>query len=151
MSHSRICESVARVLFDGLLEVFDALAEALECRLSGVIAAHEIELVGLRVNGAGACQTGSLLRRDLDPNLGRDRLCHVAFERQNVAQVALVALRPQVPVARRMDQLRGDPHPVSHPLHGAFDDPIHTQLPRDLRQRLVRLLVVHHGCSRDHL
>src|SRR6202049_5270418 len=43
-------------------------------------------------------------------NLPCDILGHVSFQREDVAQVALVAVGPQVFVCWAMDQLRGDAH-----------------------------------------
>jgi len=53
-------------------------------------------------------------------------------------------------IGRRPDQLHRNPNPVARALNRSLDDPVHSQLARDLPQRLVRALVAHHRLPRDH-
>jgi hypothetical protein len=48
---------------------------------------------------------------------------------QHIAQVAVVAFRPEVRIRRSVDRLHRDPHPVVQSQNRAFDDAIHTQFP----------------------
>ena len=57
----------------------------------------------------------------------RDLPGHVALDREDVSELALVALRPQVRVAGGVDELRRDLHPAPCSLHAAFHDIAHTQ------------------------
>ena len=60
------------------------------------------------------------------------RLDHVAddvvLDRERIAQVALVAVRPHVRTVGGADQLRVDPDPVAQFLHAAFQHVGHAQL-----------------------
>ena len=62
---------------------------------------------------------------------GRD----LVLDREDVVELAVVGLRPQVRVGAGADQLRGDPHRVARLAHGAFEHVRHVQRARDLRDR----------------
>ena len=72
--------------------------------------AGENVLVGCHVLGALAL--GPILRRRLDPPRqgGDDRGCDLVLDREDVVQLAVVAIGPDVRVGFGIDQLDRDPH-----------------------------------------
>ena len=53
---------------------------------------------------------------------------------EDIGQIAIVGLRPQMRVGARVDQLRIHPHFVGRALHTAFEDMRHAELLADLAQ-----------------
>ena len=47
---------------------------------------------------------------------------HLVLDGEDVLQLAIVALGPEMRVMGRVDQLRGDAHPVAGAPHAAFDE-----------------------------
>ena len=70
-------------------------------------------------------------QRDLEllHHVGRD----LVLDREDVVELAVVGLRPQVRVGAGLDQLRGDAHRVARLAHRAFQHVRHVQRARDLR------------------
>ena len=70
---------------------------------------------------------------------------------EDIGQIAIVGLRPEMRVLARIDQLRADPHFVGRALHAAFDDMRDAELLADLAQIARRAgLVLHHARAADH-
>ena len=70
---------------------------------------------------------------------------------EDIGQIAIVGLRPQMRVGPRIDQLRIYPHFVGRALHTAFDDMRHAELLPDLAQIARRAaFVLHHRRAADH-
>ena len=134
---------MARVELDGLIEVLHRLQDAGRREGCEVERALEVRIVCSRVDGPRIAQQ----RRFPERQLQRDRPCDLPsdlpLEREHVAEVALIALSPQVVVAAGIDELERDPHAVTRAEHAALDDPLYVQLFRDLRQRLAPVLVLH--------
>ena len=103
-----------------------------------------------RVHRALGLEPAPLLGRDLHAHLVCDRPRDLALQREDVGELALVAVRPQGPVARGIDQLRGDAHAPAGEQGRALDHRVHAQLARDLRQRPIAALEAHGRCARDH-
>jgi hypothetical protein len=84
----------------------------------------EVKLVSFRVHRPRAGQARALFWGENGADLAGNRLGHLALQGHNVAEIALVVPGPQVLVKRRIDQLAGDPHPVTgakyRALHNAF-------------------------------
>src|ERR1700676_783462 len=68
------------------------------------------------------------------PNLTRDVLGYISFEREHVAHISFVVVSPEVFVRWPVDELRGDTHAIARALHSSFDDSIHIQFARDFWQ-----------------
>ena len=114
------------------------------------MAALEERLVRGRIDRAAAGQARFLLRRQLNLNLVGDGARDVALQRQDIPQVALVLLGPQVRIRRRVNQLGGDSDASLRPQDRAFDDGIDVERLRDLGQWLSSALVAHDRRARDH-
>ena len=76
---------------DRLLGVLDSFLERL---LVPLVQALEIIYMGLGVDRAGTCKQGVFLRCQLDSDLLANRPCDLALQRQHIAQLPFVALRP---------------------------------------------------------
>ena len=93
-----------------------------------------------------------IVGRRLDPprQRGDDRRGHLVLDREDVLEVAIVALGPDMVVGIGVDQLHGDPHPVARLAHAAFDHVLDAELRRDVLD-LDRLALVDEGrVARDH-
>ena len=114
----------------------------------------EIEVPGLGIAG----RRGSGLRRrgaarERLAQRARDRHGDLGLDLEHVfrRELAIEGLGPQVLVARRVDQLRGDPHALARALHGALEQVRHAQFLADLAHLLGGVAVLHHRGARDHL
>src|SRR5208282_2311958 len=86
-----------------------------------------VEAVGRLARGALAF--AALYRRqDRGGGAGGDLVLH----RKNIGEVAVIALGPEMPAGRRLDQLRGHPHSIAGLAHAAFKHVAHAQLAPDL-------------------
>ncbi len=103
-----IGQSVARVLINRLLEVFQGCRQSLGCPLVPVVAAFEIALMGFRVHPRSAEHPGSFLRCDSNLDFAGDGAGDFGLDRENAFQVAVVALRPQVGLIVDLNELSSD-------------------------------------------
>ena len=71
-----------------------------------------------------------------------DAFRDLAFNREDVGQLAIVNVSPEMAIGRRLDQLDVDAHLVRRTLHATFEDVRDAQLPRDFRQVIRRTLEV---------
>src|SRR5713101_2958661 len=98
-----VSQSVIRIFADRLLEILESLVDVCEVTLVPIEAPAQVELMDLRVNFAGARQALLLIGSELYPNLAGDGPSDLPLKSQNIAKVALVALRPQMAVGARLD------------------------------------------------
>ena len=75
-----------------------------------------------------------LVRRQLRLQLIGDGFGDFALDGEDISQVAIVGLCPQMRVGSRVYQLRIYPNFVGSTLHAAFDDMSHAKLPSDFAQ-----------------
>src|SRR5437899_184147 len=92
------------VSFDRLLEVSDGLQQTLRRPLAPVEAPLEVRLVRVGLHRRLPGEPALLLRLKLDLDGLGNGPRQLPLKRQDVAQLALVAPRPQVAVGRRVDQ-----------------------------------------------
>ena len=112
--------------------------------------AGEDALVGRHVVGG---QPGrAVARRRLDPPRqgGDDRGRDLVLDGEDVLEVAVVALGPEVVVGLGVDQLHGDAHPLPDLAHAAFDDVLHAELGGELLHLDRPALELERGVARDH-
>ncbi len=72
-----------------------------------------------------------------------DSQCHVALDGEDVGQVAVIVVCPEVLVGLRIDELSGDADAAGRASHATLDDVGDPQLSRDLPEVLVGVLVLH--------
>jgi hypothetical protein len=77
-----------------------------------------------------------------------DRLRDFVLQRENVVEVAVVALGPDVAASRAIDKLSSDPDTAARFAHAAFEQVAHLELPRDLRRIDVLALEREGGVAR---
>ena len=100
----------------------------------------------------GRLALGAIVARRLDPpgQGGDDRGGHLVLDREDVLELAVVALGPDVPVGLGIDQLHRDAHAVARLAHAALDHVLHAELRRHLLDP-DRAVLVHEGrVARDH-
>src|SRR5436305_1959192 len=96
-----------------------------------------------------SCSRGQSLlfvRRESDSNLFSNVARNFTLQIKYVANIALILFRPEVLIAGRVDQLRGDADLVAGAQYLAFDYSIDLQLLRNLRQRLGSRFVFRPRC-----
>jgi hypothetical protein len=92
----------------------------------------------------------ALLRRELRLERIGDGLRDLALDREDVLDVAVVALRPQVVVGGGLDQLHVDVHLVAGLLHAALENRGDAELHRDGLEILgLRLVALGRGAGND--
>ena len=77
-------------------------------------------------------------------------MCDVVLHREDVLQLAVVGLRPQVRVGRRLNELRGDSNVLAGLAHAAFEDGRHVELLRDRRDVHILALEVERRGAGHH-
>ena len=93
---------------------------------------HQHESVGVGVARAALCDGLLLVRQQLESHRPDDRLRDLVLQGEDVVQVAVVALGPDVIAARAFDQLGGDAHALAGLAHAALEHMTDLELPRDL-------------------
>jgi hypothetical protein len=106
--------------------------------------------MSLRIDRTRFRESSPLPRFQRDPDLLRNRPGDLVLQQEDVLQIALVFLAPDRMVGGRIDELGHDPNPVAGAHDRALDERVHAQLPGDLRDGLLRLLVPHRGSPGDH-
>ncbi len=91
-----------------LVEVINGFLQSVGRPFVPKVSPLEIILVSVRVYLLHAFQLGSLLRSHFNPDLFRNSPRNLVLERQGIAKVSLIAIRPQVFVGWYLDQLSGD-------------------------------------------
>ena len=84
-------------------------------------------------DGKALSLAGAEIERKRGDDLGRDVVLHG----EDVGQVPVVPLGPQVSAGRRVDELRGDPDPGSRFPHAPLEDMAHAEALPDLRHEHV--------------
>src|SRR5207249_7522702 len=98
--------------------------------------APQVIKVCLRINLKSLREMCLLRFAQLDPDLPGNGPGHLPLQRQDVVQVALVALRPKVPVCCWMNQLDCNPNLVVSSQHGPDHHSLDFQLLGNVRARL---------------
>ena len=128
---SRPCHGIVRIEFECLFEMSRRLLEVFFPPAIPEVAALQDGVVGLdvRVCGAAGAALADPEQRDLQRR--RHRLCNVILHREDVGQLAVVGVRPEVKAVSNLDQLCRDPHAVALFAHAAFENRARVQLLTD--------------------
>jgi hypothetical protein len=121
-------------------------------RAAGVVFRQrtEIEVVGGEVRGRLAARARDLGLHDRRLQHRRDRRHHAVVQGEQVLGCALEPVRPELRLARRLDQLRGDAHAPARQAHAALDHVAHAERAPDLAQIDQRGLERGRRVARDH-
>ena len=146
-----VCQRVVRVALDRLLEVLEALVHTFLGPPGEASPAEEKEVIGLDVVGRLLADPFPLLLGELRLERGRDLQRHVTLDREDVGQLAVVRVRPEMPVRLGVDELRHDPDSAPRAPHASLEQRRRVQDRADLAQALLAPLEPHHRAARDHL
>ena len=151
VSQAGIGETEPGIQLQRLLEVFDrgfVLGLAQEVvKVPG----PQVFVVSEQASGRTLLDPLLLVGRERGLQGSRDSLGDVALDGEDVLQLPVVGLGPQVFVGRSVHELADDADLVARPPHAPLQDRGHAQLGRDLADRLLRTLVPHYRRSRDDL
>jgi hypothetical protein len=75
---------------------------------------------------------------------------YLVLDGEDVFQPPVIALRPEVVAASRLDQLGGDPDPAARLADAAFHDVLHAEVGRHLLHLEAAALVLEGGVAGDH-
>ena len=107
----------------------------------------QVEGVGRRILSGFLFNTLAFRRENLHAKGVRHVLCDVALDLEDVVQVPVIVLRPEVPILRHIYELGSDPDPVPCFLESSLKYGPHLELPSDFPDLLRRTLVAYNGSS----
>src|SRR6516162_8155301 len=148
----RVSEREIWIEFDRLrIKLFGGLV-ILQQRIgvTGDLVRAQIKNVRIGVRCWFRFNTGFFLWRKRGLQRVSDHFCNLGFYAENVGQLAVVTLRPEMRIVVGPDQLHVDVHAIAGLLDTAFEYMAHAQLARDLRQILRRTAVARSGSTRDY-
>ncbi|HET9387746.1 MAG TPA: hypothetical protein VFO67_21615 [Gemmatimonadales bacterium] len=132
-----------------LLERDEAGVAAIVVGLVPVEAALQILLVRRRGRLSGHLRRRRVVRCQLHGERLRDARRHIGLHREAVRQAALVGLGPEVRLAGRFHQARGDPHPIAFAPDTALEQVVCLQRLPHLSRAEVRFLEHHRRPPRE--
>ena len=133
-------ERVVRIERDGLLEVFDALAQVFFGAPVPVVAAFEVELISGGVFGVAPRQPLLLCAGELQPQVLGDLRGHLLFNVTNVTKRVADLAAPEVRAVERVNQLGLDDDPFAALQDAPDEHGADVQLAPDAhRVRLLRV------------
>jgi hypothetical protein len=120
-----------------LVKQIDPCAQVLCKNRTEAYVKNEILRTAIEFKSSDICGWALLDRtflggRELRLQLVGDAFGDLALDGEDIGQIAIVGLRPEVSVVAGIDQLRDHAHLVSRPLDAAFDHMRHAQLLRNL-------------------
>src|ERR1019366_2717994 len=125
------------------------VAGASSIKLTQEIRSFEVEDSDFRVDRMLPSQLGLFLRRQASRDPLGDLARYFALHGQRVAQFPLVALRPQVPIRGRMNQLGSDAHLTTRPGYRSLNEGVFPSDTRTLSRRPASSKIGHGRSSRD--
>jgi hypothetical protein len=114
------------------------------------LARAQPELVCLHAPGAASAQSLLLPLRQRDRQRADDLLHHLVLRREDVCEIAIEPLRPEMPAAAGIDELRRDAHAIAGLAHAPFEHKAHAEIAPDLLHLGRPALVDKRGVARDH-
>jgi hypothetical protein len=105
--------------------------------------------VGLYVGGRVPAQPLRLVLRQLDRERADDVLHHLVLRREDVGEIAVEPLGPDMPAAAGIDELRGDAHAVAGLAGAALEHEAYPEVTPDLLHFDRPALVGERGVARD--
>ena len=83
---------------------------------------------------AGACSIAAFRAGKAWPGADRQSLGDLALNREDIRQITIISLRPEMGVRPRINQLCIHPHPITGSLHASFQHMRNPELLSDLAQ-----------------
>ena len=106
--------------------------------------------MGSRIDHTRFSGSRRIVRRQFGADLAGYRPSHIILQSEDVAQVALEALSPQMLFLIGVNQLRGDPYSLPRPEYRAFNDRIRAELASNFGNRLPGAFIARGRAARDH-
>ena len=91
-------------------------------------------VVGFQIVGALGGDALPIAGVEIERERGDDLRRHVVLHGEDVGQVAVEPLGPEVAAGRRVDELGGDPDPIARLAHAALEHIAHAEALADLAQ-----------------
>jgi hypothetical protein len=142
---------VRRIARNHLFEASDGLAERGLTQLVPRVASLQKERIRLWIDGPPARAGCLMAAADVHRNFAGDDPCDFRFERQNVADVAVVVRRPDLRVSRTIDELRADPNAIRDAPDRSGKEAVDIQIAGDFGNALPSPLKPDDRRSRDDL
>src|SRR5262245_49874767 len=117
-----------RIQFRCTTEQIDGHPIAVLSVASHVEPTHQIELIGFYVLRGATTDIGALLRRQFDLERSNNGLRDLVLQSEDITEVPVITLRPQVMADPSVDQLRGDSDAVARLAYTAFHDMRHAEV-----------------------
>lgn len=127
----RIGPGVLRIEGDRPLEQRPCLVRILGGKAVAHFPRPQHRLVGIEILRFAPRAAWRLRARNVCVQRHSDGARHFVLDHENVRHLPVVALRPEVCVARGVDQLRGDAHAISELAHAALEHVAGAQFPPD--------------------
>src|ERR1700722_13136657 len=150
--HERPGTRVLRVDFDGAVAQTDERVDPPDVGFMAADVAlprHEIEMVGLDIVRAALLDRLLLLGQELQFQSLDDGFGDFGLQREDIVQVAIVALGPEVLVTRTVDQLGGDAYAATRLAHAAFEDEADLEFAREFEDINMLALVHKRAVARN--
>src|SRR5262249_61084832 len=106
-------------------------------------------LIRLHAGGAAPAQPPLLALRQRDRERADDLLHHLVLGCEDVGEIAIEPLGPQMPTAAGIDELRRDAHTIAGLADAALEHEAHAEIPSDLLHFDRLALVDEAGVARD--
>src|SRR5206468_6760918 len=97
-----------------------------------ILPRHQIKVVRFGVRRAALLERPLFFRQELELERTYDGFRNLILDRENVGQIAIVALGPQMIAGRTVDQLRSDAHATAGLAHTALKNMADPELPPDV-------------------
>ena len=127
-----------------MLEVLDRAGISLLCVLDEPLPTLQEELIGLNVLRRLSAHAHLLIKRELRLERDGNAQRNVGLDGENVRQLPVVRLHPQMLVIFDVDELCDDPHVVTRAPHAAIQEDRGPQRRSDLLQAPLSLLKRHY-------
>src|ERR1043165_5287916 len=121
-----VCLRIRRLTFNGAIEPFETFRNAPQSRVQEEIALQE-RLVSLGIDFASRRWIGLVHGSQRGPDLGRNRSRNFTLQGEHIGEIALIFLRPEMPVVASADQLRRDAHLLTRLGYCSFYDCIRSE------------------------
>ena len=125
IAETRVGRGECRILFDGALEKGQGPLTVLDLVLIGMPKAALIIFPGIEAFRRFAQRTLTLAAGQLRLDGGDDGMGQLVLDGEDVFQVAVIALGPDMLVLSSIDQLGGHPHPLARTPDTSFQDIAH--------------------------
>ena len=148
---TRVGRRVARIDGHSALEQGEPRGVAASGVQPRLLAAAQEKLVGFNVGGPPMSQPARLAGDQLDFECGHDLQRQLVLNGEDVGEITIEAVGPDMAAADRIDQLRRDPDPPARLAHATLEYVANTECARHLGDRNRLPLIDKGRIPRDHV